>query len=176
MGERLKKLNLDKKLLLFTAIGVFLGIALFSGTAGALKATDTGEFCSSCHIMESAYESFTSSNHASLYCNDCHVPNNSLVEKLPYKAKAGMSHMYMNTIGANQIPKVLHAKASSQEVINNNCIMCHEPGLQNINHDSKGNCIDCHRTVPHNGGDYRPTEWFEPKQFHFADLNKKGKE
>lgn len=132
VGKKLKGLKLDKRLLLFTVIGIFIGIAFFAGTAGSLKATDTAEFCSSCHIMTDAYESFMESNHATLNCNDCHVPNNSLIEKLPYKAKAGMSHMYMNTIGANSIPDVLYAKDSSQEVINENCISCHAPGLDNV--------------------------------------------
>lgn len=167
MGERLKRLKLDKRALLFTVIGVFIGIAFFAGTAGSLKATDTAEFCSTCHIMTDAYESFMESNHATLNCNDCHVPNSSLTAKLPFKAKAGMSHMYMNTLGSNKVPDVLYAKESSQLVINENCISCHAPSLDNVKLEAKESCIDCHRQVPHNGGDYRPAHWFEPQSFEF---------
>ncbi|OIJ12034.1 nitrate reductase [Anaerobacillus arseniciselenatis] len=171
MGEKLKLL--DKKLLLFTLIGVFLGIALFAGTSGTMKATDSGEFCSSCHIMGTAFETFADSNHASLSCNDCHAPRDSVVSKMAFKAKAGASHMYMNTLGASKIPDVLHANAKSQQVINDNCISCHEPGLQNVDHSgAHDSCIDCHRQVPHNKGDFRPAEWFEPGQFHFAETNR----
>lgn len=171
MGEMLKKL--DKKILLFTLIGVFAGIVLFAGTASTLKATDTGEFCSSCHIMGTAYETFANSNHASLACNDCHLPQDNAVNKLVEKAKAGMGHMYMNTLGASKIPDVLHATGNSQEIIQQNCISCHEPSLQNVSHDVKGSCIDCHRQVPHSKGDFRPAEWFEPREFFFMEPGRK---
>ncbi|MCT8136328.1 NapC/NirT family cytochrome c [Anaerobacillus sp. CMMVII] len=171
MGKLLKRL--DKKILLFTLAGVFAGIVLFAGTAGTLKATDSGEFCSSCHIMGTVYETFANSNHASLSCNDCHAPRDSVTSKLMFKAKAGMGHMYMNTIGASKIPDVLHATADSQEVINQNCISCHEPSLQNVSHDVKDSCVDCHRQVPHMKGDFRPADWFEPKEFYFVEPGRK---
>lgn len=174
MGEKLKKLRLDKKILLFTVIGAFIGIALFAGTATTLEATDSGEFCSTCHIMERAYESFASTNHSVLKCNDCHLPHDNTVTKLTFKAKAGMSHMYMNTLGANKVPDVIHAKEKSTEVALQNCIRCHEPSLENVSaHEgASGTCIDCHRQVPHGGGDFRPADWFEPGKFYFADPNK----
>ncbi|UCZ52504.1 NapC/NirT family cytochrome c [Bacillus shivajii] len=155
---------LKKKSLLFILGGIFLGIVFSVGTAETMKATDSAEFCSTCHLMDTAYESFMESNHATLSCNDCHAPRDNIVSKMTFKAQAGFSHMYMNTIGANDVPDVIHAKAKSQEVINENCIDCHEAGLTNVEfHDVKnGNCIDCHRQVPHGGGKYKPDDWFEP--------------
>ncbi|MCD8511579.1 MAG: NapC/NirT family cytochrome c [Bacillus sp. (in: Bacteria)] len=132
MGEKLKKLKLDRKLLLFTVIGAFIGIALFAGTATTLEATDTGEFCSTCHIMERAYETFSNTNHSVLKCNDCHLPHDNTVSKLTFKAKAGMSHMYMNTLGSNQVPDVIRAKEESTEVVLENCLRCHEPSVENV--------------------------------------------
>ncbi len=167
MGEKLKRL--DKKITLFILIGVFVGIVLFTGTTGTLKATDTGDFCSSCHIMEKAFETFTDSNHAALSCNDCHAPRDSIVAKLAFKAKAGMGHMYMNTLGASKIPDVLSATANSKEVINQNCISCHEPSLENIEHDAKETCIACHRQVPHNKGSFKSAEWFKSGNYNFND-------
>lgn len=161
MKERRRLIN--KRALLFILIGVFVGITLFAGTAGTMQATDSPEFCSSCHIMDEAYQSFTESNHASLSCNDCHAPSDSLTSKLAFKAKAGASHIYMNTLGSDQIPDVIHAKEESREVIEANCISCHEAGLENVEyHDVKeGGCIDCHRQVPHGNGVYKPADWFE---------------
>lgn len=71
--------------------------------------------------------------------------------------------MYMNTIGADDIPDVIHAKETSKEVVNDSCISCHSPSLSNVDyHDTKDSCIDCHRTVPHGNGMYKPEDWFTP--------------
>ena len=159
--------HVNKKAALFLLAGVFIGIALLAGTSSAMTYTDSADFCSSCHVMDEAYDSFKSSNHASLSCNDCHAPTENLASKLAFKAKAGGSHMYMNTIGRNDIPDVLYAKDASVEVIEANCISCHEAGLSNVEyHDVKeGGCIDCHRDVPHGNGMYKPDDWFEPGNY-----------
>ncbi|WP_088036640.1 cytochrome c3 family protein [Evansella clarkii] len=154
---------LNKRFLLILLGGVFIGVVLFAGTATGLKATDTADFCSSCHVMDEAHATFIDSNHAALTCNDCHIPQDNLVSKYVFKGKAGMSHMYMNTIGSDGIEDVIHAKATSAEVVNENCISCHAAGLENVDfHDVKDSCIDCHRQVPHGNGKYKPADWFEP--------------
>ncbi|MCE7792495.1 NapC/NirT family cytochrome c [Salipaludibacillus sp. CUR1] len=164
--KKLRRL-IDKRALLFILGGVFLGIALFAGTAGSMKATDSAEFCASCHIMDTAYQSYSESNHATLSCNDCHAPTDSLTSKVAFKAKAGVSHMYMNTLGSEDVPDVIHATDGSQEVIEANCISCHEASLENVEfHDVKeGGCIDCHRHVPHGNKRYKPADWFEPGEY-----------
>ncbi|OIJ17588.1 nitrate reductase [Anaerobacillus alkalilacustris] len=165
MKKLLEKLN--KKLLLFTLVGVFIGIVGLAVTEGAINATDTPEFCASCHVYERTITTFNNSNHAALNCNDCHAPTDSKIAKYTFKGISAVSHGYMTTIGASKIPDVIHATAKSREIIEKNCISCHEPGLQNISHDAKGSCIDCHRQVPHMSGDFRPDEWFEPGNFEF---------
>lgn len=159
--------KLDKKLMLFTLIGVFVGIAFFATTDGAINATDTPEFCASCHVYESTITNFEASNHATLNCNDCHAPTDSKIARYTFKAKNAISHGYMSTFGASKLPDVIHATEKSMDVIEKNCISCHEPGLQNVSHEAKSGCIDCHRQVPHDAGDFRPDEWFEPRQFDF---------
>ncbi|UTW70741.1 NapC/NirT family cytochrome c [Anaerobacillus sp. HL2] len=48
----------------FVLLGVFYrDRSLHAGTGTAIKATDTGEFCSSCHVMDTVYEAFTRSAH-----------------------------------------------------------------------------------------------------------------
>ncbi|MBB5174795.1 cytochrome c3 family protein [Texcoconibacillus texcoconensis] len=156
--------SLDRRLLLVGLIGVFIGISGFAATSQTLKATDSPEFCSSCHVMDTAYETFMDSSHATLSCNDCHAPNDNVVSKLTFKAKAGLSHMYMNTIGSDDIPDVIQANEASQEVIESNCIRCHEPSLENVvYHDVKeGGCISCHGDIPHGSEMYKPDDWYEP--------------
>lgn len=165
MKNLVKKIN--NKLLLFTLVGVFVGIVFFAFTEGAINATDTPEFCASCHVYEHVITNFENSNHAALKCNDCHAPTHSKVAKYTFKGINAVSHGYATTFGASSLPDVIHATDKSMEIIEKNCISCHEPGLQNISHDSKESCISCHRQVPHNKGDFRPSEWFEPGNFKF---------
>jgi len=149
----------NNKLILFILLGAFIGIVLYAGTVTAIKATDTGEFCSSCHVMDTVYEAFTQSPHARLDCNDCHAPTDNIANKLMFKARAGLGHIYMNTLGASSIPDVLHATESSVEVVNKNCISCHQHTIDNVAHDSKGTCIGCHRHVPHGLGIFKSADW-----------------
>lgn len=165
MGGGKKRLN--RKAMLFLLAGVFIGIAFFAGTSKALEVTDSADFCSSCHIMDEAHATFLQSNHATLSCNDCHIPHDNIVSKYFFKAKAGLGHMYYNTLGQDKIPDVLHATEASQEVINDNCLRCHGPTLDNIEyHDVyDGNCLSCHRSLVHGDGFYKPQEWFEPGNY-----------
>lgn len=165
MKSLFKKIN--NKLLLFTLIGVFAGVVFFAGTEGAINATDTPEFCASCHVYEHTITNFNNSNHASLNCNDCHAPTDSKLAKYTFKGINAVSHGYATTIGASSIPDVIHATAKSREIIEKNCISCHEPGLENVIHGMEDSCISCHRQVPHGKGDFRPKEWFEPGSFQF---------
>lgn len=167
MKGLLKKIN--KKLLLFTLLGAFIGIVAFVGTTSTLKATDTAEFCASCHVYESTVTHFQESNHANLKCNDCHTPNDSMLAKYTYKAKSALGHGYMYTVGTDKIPNVIHASAKSKEVVEQNCISCHEPGLENIEHDAKDSCVDCHRQVPHGKGNFKTSDWYEPQNYDFND-------
>jgi cytochrome c nitrite reductase small subunit len=153
------------KLSLFAAGGLLAGVVLGGASMEVISHTDSPEFCSSCHIMDSVFGSFQESNHAHLDCNDCHAPTDGLlITKLSFKARAGAGHMWFNTIGRGSIPDVLHATSSSVEVVNANCMSCHEPSISDISHGVKETCSDCHRSVPHGRGMYRPNEWYEPME------------
>jgi cytochrome c nitrite reductase small subunit len=148
--------------------GAAAGVIIGGVSMAVIESTDSPEFCSGCHIMDSAFGSFTESNHAHVDCNDCHAPTHSFLVKMAFKAQAGAGHVYMNTIGRGEIPEVLHATSDSAEVVNDNCIKCHRPRLAMVDHDSKEYCADCHRSVPHGRGMYRPDEWHEPLQVDAA--------
>jgi cytochrome c nitrite reductase small subunit len=153
---------------MFAVGGLAVGAVLAVVGMGVIDSTDSPEFCSSCHIMDSVFGSFSASNHATLDCNDCHAPTESFVSKMTFKARAGMGHMYMNTIGRGDIPDVLHATSDSVDVVNDNCIKCHEPSLAAVDHDAKERCAECHRAVPHGRGMFRPDDWHEPMQVDAA--------
>ncbi|WP_077211328.1 cytochrome c3 family protein [Bacillus dakarensis] len=148
-----------KKLWLF--IGVFAGIILSVVTIKTFAYTDSAEFCSSCHIMTNVHDSFSESTHANLACSDCHLPHDTMANKLYNKAKAGLGHVYFNTLGEDKIPDVLHATDNSEEIINDNCIGCHESTLDNVSHDAKESCSSCHEAVPH-GNDFKNEDFFQP--------------
>lgn len=155
---REKWLKVDRKLLVL--VSIFVGIIMSVVTVKTLAYTDSSDFCQSCHIMNSVHDSFEDSTHAELACNDCHLPHESMAGKLVYKAKVGMGHVYYNSLGQEDIPDVLHPTESTQEVIQANCIECHESTLSNVSHDAKENCVDCHQSVPH-GDDFKTEDYYQ---------------
>ena len=123
-------------------------VVLYSGTAVSMKATDSKEFCGSCHVMNEVVRTHQFSTHANLSCNDCHAPHD-LVSKIPFKAQAGAKDIYINTFGT--VDDVIHATDKTKEIVNQNCKSCHEMTNVNVAMDTKEYCFDCHRTVPHFG-------------------------
>ncbi|WP_102345479.1 NapC/NirT family cytochrome c [Bacillus sp. Marseille-P3661] len=162
MFEKFK--TLDKKLLLL--IGLFFGIVLAAASAEALHYTDTADFCSTCHPMDTAYSSFSDSVHADIACNECHAPTDNIVSKYMFKAKAGAHDVYMNTLNVDEIPDVIHAKQATEDVVQENCISCHQNTIQTVEHNSKDKCINCHRQVPHGKKNKLKTdEWNAPGEY-----------
>lgn len=166
-----KFLRMDKKLLL--VIGLFAGIVFSVFTVKTLSYTDSPDFCSSCHIMDEAYDTMMASTHAGISCGDCHLPHDNIVNKLTFKAKSGMSHVYYNTLGVDKIPEILTATEDSEKAINSNCISCHQQTIDNVDHLAKDSCIDCHREVPH-GKDFKHKEFYEPPKSGELIKNKGG--
>lgn len=158
-----KKLKLkNHNLLLLLSVGVLAGIILTVGTSTALNFTDTPEFCSTCHVMNIANESFSESTHAHLDCNDCHAPHDSFAKKIIFKTEAGFHDIYMNTFQSDKIPDVFHANEKTKDVVQQNCISCHQSTMRDVSHDAKESCTDCHRYVPHGKGRFEHADWFEP--------------
>ncbi len=150
MVTKIRQIN--KKMLFLIAI--ITGILLSLLTVKTMAYTDSPGFCKTCHIMESEYTSFENSTHAGLSCNDCHLPHDSIVHKLFFKGRAGMTHVFYNTFGTKDIPQVIHATDRTMTAVNANCIHCHESTLSNVSHKAKDNCTSCHKLVPH-GKDFK---------------------
>lgn len=122
---------------------------------------DDSKACINCHIMTPYYATWMHSSHGrDATCNDCHVPNDNVVEKYAFKGMDGMKHVFaFLTHSEHQVPE---AQEASSQVIMNNCIRCHT----NLNSElvktgkvdymmtqvGEGKaCWDCHRSVPHGG-------------------------
>ena len=156
-----KKFSFKSKKTVIIFAAVFLGIVLTVVTGKVLDYTDSPEFCSSCHIMTQVHESFLDSNHAHLSCSDCHLPHDNIVNKYVNKAKSGIGHVYYNTLGVDKIPKVLHTTENSKNIIQENCVDCHQNTIKNLNLDPEQSCVSCHQDVPH-GHDFKTEDYYKP--------------
>jgi cytochrome c nitrite reductase small subunit len=128
------------------ALAFVAGAASIIGSAVAMNTTDQAGFCGSCHSMTEAALTHKQSVHAKFACNECHAPHN-LVTKIPFKAKEGTRDFFVTT--TKTIPDLIHPGEETREVVQTNCLRCHEAGIQTVNMTSKTHCTDCHRHVPH---------------------------
>jgi cytochrome c nitrite reductase small subunit len=98
---------------------------------------------------------FHSSHRENTSCNDCHVPHDNTIRKYWFKANDGLRHATTFTFGLE--PQVIKIKTAGQDVVQNNCIRCHNNLIGDVSlvanhsiHNSDARkCWDCHREVPH---------------------------
>ncbi|MDL2209641.1 cytochrome c nitrite reductase small subunit [Desulfovibrio sp. OttesenSCG-928-O18] len=121
--------------------------------------SDDPSACVNCHIMAPYYQSWNHSSHARwATCNDCHVPQDSLLSGYMFKAQDGLYHAAMFTFKAE--PQVIRPRDASNKVIMANCVRCHtqlntefvKTGMATYADIKSGRqkaCWDCHRDVPH---------------------------
>lgn len=131
------------------ALGVGMWVTDFTVYLG-----DDPTACNNCHVMDAVYEGWYHAGHqAWTSCVDCHTPH-SLIPKYLYKAKSGMNHVSMFTLG--HIPEPLRAKAETDRIIQANCLRCHTEtvsevadGVMNPAKTGDRYCFECHRSVAH---------------------------
>ncbi len=179
--SRLKKL-LNKKILMGATVAagtVFFiaGIIFWGGFNTAMEATNTLEFCISCHEMEeNVYEEYKPTIHYSnrtgvrAGCPDCHVPD-PWVHKVVRKIQA-TNELYHKAMGTIDTPEKFdqHRLAMAKRVWktmkktdSRECRNCHNfesmaPQFQqsrarnqHLNAFKNGQtCIDCHKGIAHN--------------------------
>lgn len=142
----------------FVAIIFGLGLFLLNFSNASSYLSDNPQACVNCHIMQPQYITWTHSSHReTANCNDCHVPHNNVLNKYFFKAKDGLYHASVYTVRAE--PEVIRARPPSIEVIQNNCIRCHQDQVTDAKtaafiSDHQANrtdrtCWECHRDVPH---------------------------
>jgi len=143
-------------LLLGCIIGLGMYVLRLSNAVSYLS--DDPQACINCHVMTPHYLSWTHSSHREVAtCNDCHVPHNNIVNKYFFKAKDGLYHSSVFTL--RKEPEVIRALGPSVNVIQNNCVRCHQYQVTDAklsafvsgHHENRTDrlCWDCHREVPH---------------------------
>ncbi len=164
-------------LLTILVAGFFSGIVFWGGFNTGMEATNTLEFCISCHEMrDTVYQEYKKTIHYSnrsgvrAVCSDCHVPKD-WTYKLLRKIRA-TGEIYGKLMGTIDTPEKFEAKrlelaenewrrmkaSDSRE-----CRNCH--GLEGMAKEAqtstawrrhqgaakKGEtCIDCHKGIAHN--------------------------
>lgn len=139
---------------------VFFGLVLLVLYLSKAPAylSDNPQTCVNCHIMSPQYATWNHSSHREVaHCNDCHVPHNNVFNKYFFKAKDGVRHATLFTLRLE--PQVIHIKDAGKEVVQDNCIRCHENLLtddavkpltiQAHQNREDRKCWECHRETPH---------------------------
>ena len=128
---------------------VVLGVGLYA-TNFTSYLGDNPTTCNNCHVMDAVYEGWYHASHQNFAtCNDCHTPH-AFIPKYFVKARSGVNHVTHFTL--NSIPEPLRAKPSTDQIIQANCIRCHETTVSAVadgRMDSGRYCFDCHRNIAH---------------------------
>ncbi len=165
-----------KRALGMSALLILIGVLLWGGFNTAMEATNTLEFCISCHEMESTvYQEYKHSVHAAnpsgvrAACPDCHVPKEwgpKLVRKI--QASAEVYHWLVGSIDSQEKfeeRRPYLAKrvwAAMKKTDSRECRNCHEFNSMDLKgqarfaaqihadgmNDGK-TCIDCHKGIAH---------------------------
>ena len=171
-----KKQAKRQSTLVLVAIGVLIGVLATAGFQYGLKATNTEQFCISCHTMrDNVYAEFKGTIHDSnasgvrAECADCHVPKEFgplLVAKV--MAAKDVYHELMGTVDTPEKFDALRLQmankvwASMRANDSRECRNCHDDATMNearqtdkaveFHRDGLAQgktCIDCHKGVAH---------------------------
>jgi cytochrome c-type protein NapC len=156
--------------------GVFAGILFWGGFHTAMEATNTLEFCISCHEMrDTVYQEYTETIHFAnrsgvrAVCSDCHVPK-EWGPKVLRKIRA-TGELYGKVMGTIDTPEKFEARRAElaqrvwrhmKETDSLECRNCHTAQAMSEEFQSprawkrhqKGladgqTCIDCHFGIAH---------------------------
>jgi len=148
------------KLPVIILLGIFTGLALtilkISNAVSYLS--DDPKACVNCHIMSPQFATWEKGSHGRVaVCNDCHVPQDNILNKYYFKATDGLRHATMFTFRLE--PQVIQIKEAGKKAVQENCIRCHSNLIHPISIRAISNkiiinkeetyCWDCHRETPH---------------------------
>lgn len=157
-------------------IGGIAGVIFWGGFNTAMEATNTLEFCISCHEMRSTvYEEYKKTVHYSnrtgvrAICSDCHVPR-EWTAKVVRKVQA-TNELWHKALGSINTPEKFEAKRLTlaqhewDRLKKNDsleCRNCHSYGGMNVDKQKQRaakqhelaqkrgeTCIDCHKGIAH---------------------------
>jgi cytochrome c-type protein NapC len=112
---KLKRPSTRYSLLALLSVGFVCGILFWGGFNTAMEATNTLDFCISCHEMrDNVYQEYKTTIHYSnrtgvrAYCSDCHVPRD-WGHKMMRKIQASQE-LYGKVMGTISTPEKFEAK------------------------------------------------------------------
>lgn len=115
LWSALRRPSAKYSLLTLLVVGFFSGIIFWGGFNTAMEATNTLEFCVSCHEMrDTVYQEYKKTIHYSnrtgvrAICSDCHVPKD-WVHKIARKIQA-TNELYGKVMGTIDTPEKFEAK------------------------------------------------------------------
>ncbi len=131
------------------AVGA-LGYFAFVTDATAHMGSDP-ETCANCHNMDSQYEDFYHGAHKGVaVCVDCHLPHDNFAVYYAEKGRQGAKDVFAFISG--DIPVKIRATDQTQEIIQGNCVHCHESAAETVVMGAQPfdrYCWDCHRNIMH---------------------------
>lgn len=141
-------------------LGIFVGLLIYvlQISRATSYLSDSPKTCVNCHVMAPQFATWNHSAHREwATCNDCHVPHNNVFNKYYFKAKDGLRHATIFTL--RNEPEVIFIKEEGKEVVQQNCIRCHNKLITDdkvlITSDryhhyrTDRKCWECHRETPH---------------------------
>jgi cytochrome c-type protein NapC len=176
LWETLKKPSAKYSLIALLTVGFFSGIFFWGAFNTGMEATNTLEFCISCHEMrDTVYQEYKQTIHYSnrtgvrAVCSDCHVPKD-WSHKMVRKIQAS-GELWGKLVGSIDTPEKFEAKrlqlaehewARMKSVDSRECRNCHSfegmdtekqklrgAKMHKIAQDEKKTCIDCHKGIAH---------------------------
>jgi cytochrome c-type protein NapC len=177
LWSALRKPSAKYSLLGLLTVGFFSGVFFWGGFNTAMEATNTMEFCISCHEMrDNVFQEYKKTIHYSnrtgvrAMCSDCHVPKDwthKMVRKI--KASGELWGKLLGTIDtkekfeANRLRLAENEWARMKAVDSRECRNCHSfegmdtekqklrgAKMHKIGQEEKKTCIDCHKGIAHN--------------------------
>ncbi len=173
---------LNRKVMLGSTIGAALffmlvGVIFWGGFNTGMEATNTMDFCISCHEMKNnVYKEYKNTIHFSnrsgvrAACSDCHVPKD-WTHKVVRKIQAS-GELFHKVMGSIDTPEKFNEKRltlakrvwkTMKTTDSRECRNCHDFGSMNpenqkprarkqhFNAMQRGQtCIDCHKGIAHN--------------------------
>lgn len=135
-----------RRTVLAGVVGVLALAFLLFGLPRMVSASDEPEFCAGCHVMGTEYETWSHSGaHRRELCVDCHLPNQNLFAHYSRKAADGLKDAFY--FYAGRVPEHIGITEGGEDVLQANCIRCHETAVSMIDHDR--HCWECHRRIAH---------------------------
>jgi cytochrome c nitrite reductase small subunit len=127
---------------ILAAVGAFIAF----GPPALYAKTESPEFCGSCHVLKTQYETwFHSGSHAAIKCVDCHLPNDNFPNHFLWKTLDGVKDFLKFHLGLVSEP--IRITAHGANVVQENCQRCHAEIVSRVT--IQRNCWDCHRRKTH---------------------------